>query len=82
MKKYLREIQLAGIILLLIGVVLTFTIGMNYGVWPCAIGLLLWLTNVVYKAFHWQEYARENRQNVVIMLLTIFLLILQMIRAV
>ena len=60
MKKYLREIQLAGMLLLLIGVVMTFTIGLRYGVWPCAAGLLLWLVNVVYKAFHWQEYAREN----------------------
>ena len=79
MKKYLLEIESSGIILTLIGVVISLVIGYQYGVWPCVIGLLLWVVVVVYKAFHWTEYARENRQNISIMVLAILILLIQMI---
>ena len=80
MKKYLREIDAAGIILLAIGVVLSLIAGSQYGMWPCMVGILLWVIVVVYKAFHWTEYAAENKRNVVIMLIAIVFLFLQMLR--
>ena len=80
MKKYLREIDAAGIILLAIGVVLSLIAGSQYGMWPCMVGILLWVVVVVYKAFHWTEYAAENKRNVVIMLIAIVFLFLQMLR--
>lgn len=80
MKKYLREIDVAGMLLLAIGVVLSLLAGSRYGMWPCIVGLLLWVTVVVYKACHWTEYATENRRNIVIMLIAILFLIFQMIR--
>ena len=63
MKKYLREIEVSGLILVIIGIVISWIKGSNYGMWPCLMGLLLWLITFLYKAFNWNEYARENRQN-------------------
>ena len=81
MKKYLREIELAGVILAIIGVVSSFVWGSIYGGWLCGIGIALFLLVFLYKAFHWKEYERENKQNIVIILLTIIILFIQMLRA-
>jgi len=78
-KKYLREIEVSGLLLVIIGIILSWTAGSNIGVWPCSIGLLLWLVSFLYKAFHWKEYERENRQNIIIILVAIIILILQMV---
>lgn len=80
MKKYLREIEIAGLILTIMGVVCSMVWGSAYGSWLCGIGILLLLVIFLYKAFHWSEYERENRQYLVIIIITIFLLILQMLR--
>ena len=86
MKKYLREIEVSGIVLIVIGFFMTIIIGYfgggngaNYGVWPCVPGMLLLMVSYLYKAFHWNEYERENKQNIVIVLLTIALLIFQLL---
>jgi len=79
MKKYLREIELSGIILLVIGIVIAHVWGASYGVWPCAIGILFWCTLMVYKAYHWKEYEAENKRNLVIVLIAILILFIQMI---
>ena len=78
MKKYLREIEVSGLILVIIGIVISWILGSNYGMWPFLMGLLLWLITFLYKAFHWNEYARENRQNIMILLIAICILLLQM----
>jgi uncharacterized membrane protein HdeD (DUF308 family) len=75
MKKYLREIELAGIILMIIGVAMYRLMGMQAGFIACAIGIVLWLVEVVYKAFKWQEYRRDNVQNIMMMLVIIVLLL-------
>ena len=81
MKKYLREIEISGVILTVIGVGISWIMGYQYGVWPCVIGLLLMLISFLYKAFHWKEYERDNKQNIVIILVCIVILIFQMLRA-
>ena len=81
MKKYLREIEISGAILLAIGVLLSWIKGTQYGVWPCGVGLLLLLLIFLYKAFHWKEYERENKQYIVIILIAIAILFIQMLRA-
>ena len=43
MKKYLRETEVAGMLLLAIGVVIALIWGYGYGAWPCGIGMLLLL---------------------------------------
>ncbi len=60
--------------LIIIGNIIAYIWGTQIGVWPCVLGLLLWLINFVYKAFHWTEYARENMTNIFIILMTICLL--------
>ena len=79
MKKYLREIEISGLILVIIGIVCSGIWGSRFGMWPCLTGLFLWLISFLYKAFHWKEYERENRQNIMILLLAIIILIAQMI---
>ena len=81
MRKYFREIEVAGLLLIAIGIVISCIWGYWYGAWPCGTGLLLLLTIVLYKAFHWTEYERENKQYIVIILICIFILILQMLNA-
>ncbi len=80
MKKYLREIEVSGLVLVIIGIVCSWIWGSNYGMWPCCLGLLLWLASFLYKAFHWNEYERENKQNIMILIIAIIILIVQMIR--
>ena len=80
MKKYLREIEVSGLILVIIGIVFSWIWDKQIGMWPCLVGLLLWLVTFLYKAFHWKEYERENRQNIIILLIAITILILQMVR--
>ena len=75
MKKYLREIELSGIILMIIGIAMYRLMGMQAGYVACGIGIALWLTEVIYKAFHWQEYRRDNLQNIFMMLIIIMLLL-------
>ena len=79
MKKYLREIELSGLLLVIIGVVCSMIWGYNFGMWPCAMGLLLWLITFLYKAFNWKEYERDNRQNIMILLIAIFILTIKML---
>ena len=79
MKKYLREIEVSGLVLVIIGIVFSWIWGANFGMWPCLVGLSLWLITFLYKAFHWGEYARENKQNIMILLIAIIILILQML---
>lgn len=79
MKKYLRELEVSGLILVIIGIVCSWIWGATFGMWPCLVGLFLWLITFLYKAFHWGEYAHENKQNITILLIAIMILILQMI---
>jgi hypothetical protein len=81
MKKYLKEIEVSAVILMLIGVVLSWIKSYEVGMWPCGVGLFLFLIVFLYKAFHWNEYERDNKQYILIILICIFILILQMIRA-
>ena len=79
MKKYLREIELSSAILCIIGIIIAMIWGYGMGAWPCGVGLLLFLIVFLYKAFHWKEYERDNKQYIVIILIAILLLFLQMI---
>ena len=79
MKKYLREIEVSGLILVIIGIGCSIVWGYQFGMWPCSIGLLCWLITFLYKAFQWSEYSRENKQNIIILLIAIIILILQML---
>ena len=79
MKKYLREIELSSALLCIIGVVLSMICGYGLGAWPCGVGLFLFLIIFLYKAFHWKEYERDNKQYIVIILIAIIFLFLQMI---
>lgn len=79
MRKYLREIEISGVILAAIGIVCALVWGTPYGMWPCGLGLLLLLVIFLYKALHWKEYERENKQYILIILLTIAILFFQML---
>ena len=81
MRKYLREIEMAGVILAIIGIVSSLVWGAIYGGWLCGIGIALFLLVFLYKAFHWKEYEHENKQYIIIILLTIIILFIQMLRA-
>ena len=79
MRKYLREIEISGVILTAIGIVCALVWGTPYGMWPCGLGLMLLLVIFLYKACHWKEYERENKQYIMIILLTIAILFFQML---
>ncbi len=77
-KKYLKEIELAGIILLFLGFVIGHLVNMTFGAMVVVVGLFLWFLTIVYKALHWKQYQRENMVNIYIMLgaIIIFLITL------
>lgn len=79
MKKYLRELEIAGMILIGIGIVIAHTAGYNYGAWPCGAGMLVLLVPYLYKACHWKEYAKENQRNIWIITICILLIYLQLL---
>ena len=79
MKKYLKELEFASVLLLIIGVIQSLINGYAIGAWPCGVGLLLFVSVFLYKAFHWREYERENKQYIMILLICIFILIIQMV---
>ena len=74
MKRYLREIEISSVILMLIGCIGHRFLHMGWAIWVCILGLILWLLQVVYKAFNWKEYARDNKQNILMMLFVIAML--------
>ena len=80
MKDYLKELEISGVILMFIGCIMHRFWSLPVVIWACSIGILLWLFVVVYKAFHWKEYQRENRMNIIIMLGVIALLWFLIIR--
>ena len=80
MKNYLKEIEISGVILMFIGCIMHRFLSLPAGIWACSIGILLWLLVVIYKAFHWKKYQRENRMNIFIMLGVIALLWFLIIR--
>ena len=80
MKKYIREIEISGVILMLIGCIGHRFLHFNWAIWVCIIGLVLWLLQVVYKAFNWQEYAKDNKQNILMMLFVIVMLFYLILR--
>jgi len=79
MKKYLREIQLSSAIICTIGVLLAWIFNYEIAMWPCLVGILLFIATFLYKAFHWKEYEKENKQGIIIVLLATFILIIQML---
>ena len=78
MKKYLREIEVSGLVLVVAGIVFSL-FGVGLAEWLCGIGMLLWLVTFLYRAFHWNEYERENKQNISILLIAIVILLAQML---
>ena len=79
MKKSRKELEIAGIILMGIGIVVAHTAGYNYGMWPCAAGMLVLLLPYLYKAFHWKEYEQENKRNIWIIVLCILIIYIQLL---
>ena len=80
MKKYIREIEFSGMILMLIGCIYHRLLNLQWAIWVCIVGLALWVLQVVYKAFNWKEYARDNKQNILMMLFVIAMLFYFMLR--
>ena len=86
MKKYLRELEVSGVILTAIGIICTVISIQhgndsvtNFGVWTCGLGLVLIFSVVIYKAFHWKEYERDNKRYIFCMLFVIAYLIIRML---
>ena len=78
MKKYLREVEISGIILMVIGGIMHRFFHNGGGIYVCVTGLILWFLNVLYKAFHWKEYERDNKQNIIIMIVGIIMMFIFM----
>ena len=68
MKKYLKEIETAGIILLALGWSVGHFVNLYFGAAMVAIGILLWVFTVVVKALDWQHYRRDNLVNIAIIM--------------
>ena len=74
MKKYLRYIEHTGVILMLIGFVGYRFLHWSWAIWICIVGLILFLGQVDFKAFNWKTYNKENKQNLIMMVVSIIFL--------
>jgi len=79
MRKILKIIEISGVILMFIGCIGHRFLHLSIAIWICIAGLALWLLQVVYKAFNWKEYAKDNSQNIIGILVVIIMLIVLMI---
>ena len=79
MRKYLKELEIAGMVLLGIGIIIAYIAGYNYGAWPCGAGMLILLIPYLFKAFHWKEYEQENRRNIWIIVIGILAIYIQLL---
>ena len=86
MIKYLREIELSGVILTAIGIICSviclqsgYERAANFGLWACGLGLVLLFSVILYKAFHWKEYERDNKRYIFCMLFAIAYLFIRML---
>ena len=79
MRKILKIIEISGVILMFIGCIGHRFLHLSIAIWICIAGLALWLLQVVYKAFNWKEYAKDNSQNIIGILVVIIMLIVVMI---
>jgi amino acid permease len=77
MRNHLKELEIAGMVLIAIGIVIAYTAGKNFGAWPCGAGMIVLLIPYLFKAFHWKEYEQENRRNIWIILLCILVIYIQ-----
>ena len=68
MKRYLKEIEYASIILLASGWLIGRIANMTFGALMVVVGLLLWAFTIVVKALDWQHYRRDNIVNICIMM--------------
>ena len=68
MKRYLKEIEYASIILLASGWLIGRIANMTFGALMVVVGLLLWGVTIVVKALDWQHYRRDNIVNICIMM--------------
>ena len=80
MKQYLKKIENTSIVLMLIGCVGYRFLHFSWAIWVCIAGLIGWFGVIFYKAFNWQEYAKDNKQNILMMLFVIVLLFILMLR--
>ena len=80
MKKHLKEIETAGIVMLLLGVIVAHTVSIHFGATIVAVGMLLWVVTVVVKALDWKTYRRDNLVNICIMLGAIIMLFISYLR--
>jgi len=76
MKKYLKELEYSGMILLLMSIIFARLNYPTLAMWLAFIGLLLWVVSVIYKALDWKTYRHDNLVNIAIMLIAIFLILL------
>ena len=80
MKQYLKKIENTSIVLMLIGCVGHRFLHFSWTIWVCIAGLIAWFGVVIFKAFNWKEYARDNKQNILMMLFVIVLMFILMLR--
>lgn len=79
MRNYLKIIEITGVILMFIGCIGYRFLHLSWAIWVCIIGIILWLIQVVFKAFNWQKYAKDNGQNIIGILVVILMLFIVML---
>ncbi len=73
-RKYLGYIEYTGVILMLIGCIGHRFMHWSWAIWICIVGLILFLGQVIFKAFNWKTYNKENKQNLIMMVVSIIFL--------
>ncbi|MCR5577714.1 MAG: hypothetical protein K6F74_00660 [Prevotella sp.] len=79
MKEKINSIEKCGIILLIVSLGISTLWGSVHAFFPMLFTILLLIIAEGYKALHWNEYRKENKRNLYILLAIIVLAIMMRI---
>jgi len=79
MKEYIKTIEKIGIVLLIISLAISTLWGSVHAFFPMILTVILLLIAEGYKAIHWNEYKKDNKRNMYILLAIVVYMIMHRI---
>jgi len=79
MEKFIKGTEKWGIILLVISFAISTLWGSAHAFFPIIIAVILLIIAEGYKALHWNEYRKDNKRNMYILLAVVVYMIMHKI---
>ncbi len=79
MKEYIKTIEKWGLVLLIISFVISTLWGSVHAFFPMLFTIILLVIAEGYKAIHWNQYPKDNKRNMYILLALVVFMIMKTI---